>query len=33
MLLILQEYDIDDLRRLTEVMFPNLLPPPRLAEA
>jgi hypothetical protein len=33
MLLILQEYDIDDLRRLTEAMFPNLLPPPRLAEA
>ena len=33
MLLILQEYDIDELRRLTETIFPNLLPPPRLAEA
>jgi hypothetical protein len=31
--LIPQEYDINGLRRLTEAMFPNLLPPPPLAEA
>jgi hypothetical protein len=33
MLLILREYDIDELRRMTEAVFPDLLPPPRLAEA
>jgi hypothetical protein len=31
MLLILREYDIDELRRLTEAALPNLLPPAALA--